>query len=313
MPHHHSGPNRRDTLLPLLTSIAFLAAWVAGGCAREVGSSDVPESARDSLRHVRTSYAAPAPPTQRPRAYRAHLYSERDADVYSRLRADEYAGAGIPVTAVLVEIGDRVEEGSILATLESSDARLLVDVAEPEAEIAWANLERVQELAATGAVSQVELEDALLRSRTADAVLEKARLNLSRTTVRAPFAGVVSRRHVRVGEMVDDEVPLFRITALAPLRARLLVPESEMSGFATGAPVRLSSLDGSAGTARVILVGPTTDPGSATREVIVELSDVGAFRPGGSVMAELTHPTSPESADGSVPGPTTDSETIADS
>lgn len=311
MPHHQNGSSRRGTLLPLLASTTLLITWLAVGCAREVGSSDAMQSASDSLRQVQISYAAPAPPTQRPKAYPAHLYSERDADVYSRLRADEYAGAGIPVTAVLVEIGDRVQEGSVLATLESSDARLLVDVAEPEAEIARTNLERVQELAATGAVSQVELEDALLRSRTADAVLEKARLNLSRTTVRAPFAGVVSRRHVRVGEMVDDEAPLFRITALAPLRARLLVPESEMTGIAPGAPVRLTSLDGRVGTARVILVGPTTDPGSATREVIVELSDVGAFRPGASVMAELTHQTSPESADGSVLGP--DPETIAGS
>ena len=311
MPQHQTDSSRRETLLPILISTALIAAWFAGACAREVGTSDAIESASDSVRQVRTSYAMPAPATQRPRTYRAHLYSERDADVYSRLSADESAGSGIPVTAVLAEIGDRVEEGSVLATLESSDARLLVEVAEPEAEIARANLERVQELAATGAVSQVELEDALLRSRTADAVLAKARLNLSRTTVQAPFAGVVSRRHVRGGEMVDDEAPLFRITALAPLRARLLVPESEMHGFVPGAPVRLSSLDGQVGTARVILVGPTTDPGSATREVIVELSDVGSFRPGASVMAELVHETISEPAGES--GRRPDQETIAGS
>ena len=86
---------------------------------------------------------------------------------------------------------------------------------------------------------------------------------------------------------MDDEAPLFRITAMAPLRARLLVPESEMHGFVPAAPVRLSSPDGPVGTARVILVGPTTDPGSATREVIVELSDVGNFRPGASVSAKV--------------------------
>ena len=311
MPQKHADPSRRETLLPILTRTALLAALLAGACAREVGTSDATASASDSIRRVQTSYAVPPAATRQPRTYRAHLYSERDAAVYSRLSADESAGAGIPVTEVLVEIGDQVEEGSVLATLESSDARLLVDVAEPEAEIARANLERVQELAATGAVSQVELEGAMLRSRTADAVLAKARLNLSRTTVRAPFAGVVSRRHVRVGEMVDDEAPLFRITALAPLRARLLVPESEIHGFVPGAPVALTSLDASVGTARVILVGPTTDPGSATREVIVEVTDVGDFRPGASVMAELMRETSPEPVGES--GPRPDPEAIAGS
>jgi hypothetical protein len=62
--------------------------------------------------------------------------------------------------------------------------------------------------------------------------------------------------------------------------------------------VRLTAADGSDGTARVIIVGPTTDAGSGTREVIVELRDVGDFRPGASATAELATPADQASAEG---------------
>jgi len=279
-------------------ALVLVGALLATGCAREIGSDESDASASQAAAASRATVALTAPRTESSRTFQTHLYSERDADLYSRLMIEETAGVGIPVTAIHVEVGDRVGEGRLLATLESADARLEVQAAEPVAEIAAANLRRVDELAATGAVSQAEQEDALLRSRTADAALAKARLNLSRTEVRAPFAGVVSRRYVRVGDMVDDEIPLFRVTAMAPLRARLLVPESEVAAFAPGAAVRLTAADGSEGTARVIIVSPTTDAGSGTREVIAELRDVGDFRPGASATAELAPAADQASAEG---------------
>ncbi|MGD8496548.1 MAG: efflux RND transporter periplasmic adaptor subunit [Gemmatimonadales bacterium] len=263
--------------------LALTGLVVTGGCAREIGS-DTPEEAPEESR---ASVALALPEKDGDRTFQANLYSERDADLFNRLMVQENVGVGTPITSIRVEVGDRVNAGQLLATLEDSDARIDVAGAEPEAEIAASNLRRVQELRKTGAVSEAELEDAVYASRTAEAAVEKARLNLSRTEIRAPFAGVVSRRYVRVGDVVDDKTPLFRVTALAPLRARLLVPESEVAAFGTGASVRITAADGTTGTARVIIVGPTIDPGSGTREVIVELSRVGDFRPGASVSAEL--------------------------
>ncbi len=119
--------------------------------------------------------------------------------------------------------------------------------------------------------------------------------------MRAPFAGVVSRRYVRVGDIVDDETPLFRVTAMAPLRARLLVPESEVASFGVGATVTITAADGTMGTARVIIVGPTIDPGSGTREVVVELAEAGDFRPGASVVAELVDEEPPQELENASP------------
>jgi hypothetical protein len=77
---------------------------------------------------------------------------------------------------------------------------------------------------------------------------------------------------------------------MAPLRARLLVPESQIGDFNTGAPVSLNGVDGETATARVLVVGPTVDPGSGTREVILELRELNGFRPGATVVAEPSAP-----------------------
>lgn len=281
---------------------ALLGAALAAGCAQEIGSDQPRDASEDRPRETtRATVALDVPQAAGRRTFQTNLYSERDADLYNRLMVEEAAGVGMPITAIRVEVGHRVAAGQLLATLDDSDPRLDVEAAEPEAEIAASNLRRVEELAKTGAVSAAEHEDAILWSRTARAALAKARLNLSRTEIRAPFAGVISRRYVRVGDIVDDKTPLFRVTAMAPLRARLLVPESEVAAFAPGAAVTLTAADGAEDTARVILVGPTIDPGSGTREVIVELARAGEFRPGASATAELAEPPAADGREGGGP------------
>lgn len=284
------------TMPPLVraaTSIATLATLavvtLSAGCAEEIRSEDSGET-DVAAEEIRPMAVYPTSAADGARRFDTNLYSERDADLYNRLMIEETSRGGIPITAIHVEVGNRVRAGQLLASLESSDARLYVEAAEPRAEVAAANLRRIEQLRQTGAVSEVEYEDAVFEARSSQAALEQAQLNLSRTEIRAPFTGVVSRRYVRVGDVVDDETPLFRVTAMSPLRARLLVPESEVSDFPVGAPVEITGADGTTGTARVIIVGPTVDPGSGSREVIVELARVGDFRPGASVTARRLVP-----------------------
>lgn len=273
----------------------ILAIMILGtvACGQEIGSETAENGTED--RRATISYAAPS--TDAAAGLRTHLYSERDADVYNRLMIEETAGGGIPVTDIRVEVGARVRQGSLLATLENADARLYVEAAEPRADVAAANFRRIEELRTSGAVSEAEFEQAQFDKRTAEAALAQARLNLSRTEIRAPFGGVVSRRYVRVGDIVDNETPLFRVTAMAPLRARLLVPEADVESYRVGVPVHLTSAAGHSAPANVIIIGPTIDAGSGTREVIVELSEVGEFRPGEAVTATLRAEATDEAAD----------------
>lgn len=257
-----------------LAGLALLCA-----CSTEVQSDPGEEPATErrlSLSDVATENA--------PEGFTAFLYSERDADVFTRMPDDEASGSGVPIRVIHVEVGDRVREGQLLATLEDDVAQLEVQRFRPEVEESRLQLERVRELHETGFVSDAEHEAALYSNQRAEAALGWAELYLSRTQVRAPFSGVVSHRYVRVGQVVDETEPLFRVTALSPLRARLLVPEEQVGEFSVGDPVPVRDPGGHAVSGVVIIVGPTVDPGSGTREVIVEIRQVGEFRPGASIV-----------------------------
>lgn len=264
--------------IPCLVLAAALAA-----CAREIESSTEEEAADGR----RTALAAAAPAEGPEDAYPANLYSERDADVHARIDDDLFPLGAAPVTTIHAELGDRVSAGQLLAGLEDDEAAVALEEAQAEADAARATYERTKALHERQVVSQAEYEDALFTHRRAQAALRRAQLNLARTQIRAPFAGMVSRRYVRVGDLAEPGKPLFRVTALAPLRARLLVPEAEAAPFRPGAVVRLTGPGGLSTDAPVILVGPTVDAASGVREVIVELKGAEAFTPGTAVKAQL--------------------------
>jgi RND family efflux transporter MFP subunit len=257
-----------------LAGLALLSA-----CSTEVQSDPGEEPATErrlSLSDVATESA--------PEGFTAFLYSERDADVFTRMPDDEASGSGVPVRVIHMEVGDRVREGQLLATLEDDVAQLEVQRYRPEVEESRLQLGRLRELHETGVATAAEYEAALYTNQRAEAALAWAELYLSRTQVRAPFSGVVSQRYVRVGQVVDETEPLFRVTALSPLRARLLVPEEQVGEFSIGDPVPIRDADDHSVMGEVIIVGPTVDPGSGTREVIIEIRQVGEFRPGASIV-----------------------------
>lgn len=119
------------------------------------------------------------------------------------------AGPSIAVAVIgelLVDDGDVVEKGQTLAVLEALPL-LEADVARLEAELAYgrAELRRSLELNDSRVVSDAAREAAEMRVRVAQAELRRARLEVARHTVRAPFAGQVIRVHAREGERVGEE------------------------------------------------------------------------------------------------------------
>jgi membrane fusion protein (multidrug efflux system) len=269
--------------LTRVLDLMVLAAIVAlSGCSREIES----EAAAGSGEGLQLRLAGAADITLGTAGYRSFLYSERDADVYSRLGSGDYFEQGVLVMALHTEVGDQVAAGQLLATLEDDAVRLEYEAAQAAADDAAANFRRIDELRQRELVPPAEYDAALYAKRYADAAFKRAQLDLSRTRVRAPFTGVVAKRYVRVGDLIEGSTPLFRITAMAPLRVRVLVPESSSDVFHSGASVQLTGANGETATARVVVVGPTVDPGSATREVVIELAEPGEFRPGASVLVE---------------------------
>lgn len=263
--------------------LGLLAAFVVlTGCSEEIRSDGM-----ESTPERQTRLESPEAAEGSDDGFRTHLYSERDADVYCRLQDETGGEAGLPVREIRIEIGDRVEEGQVMAVLENAEAELAVKSARADADEAAHRYERLRKLVEREMVSRETYEEALYAHQRAQAALERAELELARTRIQAPFDGVVSRRYVRVGDVVRQGDRVFRVTQMSPLRARLLVPEERSQDFQEGDRVLLSDTDGGRDTARVVVVAPSIDPASGTREVIVELTNPDGFQPGQTVVARL--------------------------
>jgi RND family efflux transporter MFP subunit len=206
------------------------------------------------------------------------LTAEREA----RVRA-QVAGT---VMATYPEQGQRVTQGAVLARIDDQavrdayfSARSQVRSAQLAQEVAKRNLERSETLARAGAIADRDLETATWNATNADAQLAdaKARLasaeqELQYTTVRAPFAGVVSERSASAGDVVQTGGALYTIIDPASLRFDGTVPAEQVGQLERGASVEfaVSGYPGKVFNGKLDRINPTADP--ATRQVRVYVS-----------------------------------------
>lgn len=201
------------------------------------------------------------------------LVAEREARVRAEL--------GGSVVRTLVEPGDPVRAGQVLAEIDPTTAqdavlaaRAQVRSAEMALDLARRNAERDARLLAAGAVSERAAEDsrrtvASAEAAVADATarLTSAQQTLSRATVRAPFAGIVSERQASAGDIVSNGTALVTVVDPSSLRLDASVPAEAIGSLRVGTPVAftLSGVEGRALRGTISRIAPVVDP--ATRQV----------------------------------------------
>lgn len=253
--------------------LVVLSAMAASGCSDEPkpAKAETPVASLGLLTADTATIDAPL-------SLASQLYVEHDAVVAARSSGT--------VEAVLADLGTRVESGQLLARLESADQEIAVG----QAENAYANAERLvrraRELTRSGAATVADSEQAEMQDRAAELALKKARRDYELTRIAAPFAGVVTSRLARVRRLVAPGDTLFRVTAMAPLLARVRVPETA-GDVRTGTAGEVVAATGATAPARVIRASPAIDPASGTREVVLELGSGSRLAPGTSVSVRL--------------------------
>jgi RND family efflux transporter MFP subunit len=147
--------------------------------------------------------------------------SGRVAEIY--FDVDDFVPAGAPIMK-FTDVEQRAALNSARAALQEADAR---------ATEADAEFKRVSSMFDNGTVSKARFEQAKANNDAAQARLESARASvkhaeeqLEYTIVRAPYAGIVSQRHVEVGEVVRPGAPLMSGLSLEHLRVVVDVPQS---------------------------------------------------------------------------------------
>jgi RND family efflux transporter MFP subunit len=209
----------------------------------------------------------------------SQLYVEHDATVYAR-------SDGI-VRSILVDLGSRVTRGQLLARLESTDQDIALAHARQKYQNTLQTVNRQRELRSAGVATDAEMERVDFEHRQAILGLRKAQRDFDLTRIIAPFAGVVTSRTARLHRLVNSGDSLFRITALRPILAAIRVPESSATRIDIGAPAEVIGPGGAKAPAKVIRASPVLEPGSGTREMVLQLSEKARLTPGSNVMVRL--------------------------
>jgi membrane fusion protein (multidrug efflux system) len=162
------------------------------------------------------------------------------------------------ITGIMVREGAAVARGTPLFKVDDAELRAEVARAEAERDLARQALSRTRELQTQRASSQADLERAEATSRSTEAQLQLLSVRLQRTTVRAPFAGVVGQRFVSLGDYVTTDTRLVSLQTVDPQRAAFQVPERYAEALAVGQRVvfRVAALPGREFTGVVDFVDP---------------------------------------------------------
>jgi membrane fusion protein (multidrug efflux system) len=137
--------------------------------------------------------------------------------------------------------------------------------------------------------NSVELAQASVAA--ARAQLDMARIALADTTLKAPLAGVVSKRHVQAGEKLAPDMPVMSIVNLSQLTLEAQVPASEIPRIRVGQDVlfRVDGFDQRRFTGKVARINPTTEAGSRAMLVYISVNNAdGALRGGMFAKGHIT-------------------------
>jgi RND family efflux transporter MFP subunit len=205
--------------------------------------------------------------------------------------------SGLRLAEVLVNVGDFVKKGQVLAVFASES--VLADVAQARAGVAeatanladaTANAERARTLQTTGAMSTQQINQFLTGELTAKARLESAKATLQQqelrqkhTQVLAPDSGVISARSATVGAVVGAGTELFRLIRQGRLEWRAEVTSAELGRVKVGTKVQVTTASGAKVDGKVRMVAPTVDPQTRTALVYVDMNskpDGGAVKAG---------------------------------
>ena len=208
-----------------------------------------------------------------------------------------------PVGEFRVEVGDRVKAGDVIAALvddtlkwryelqkaEEQQFQAVVRTYKARIKLRRQELKRLERLKKSAAFSQARRDDkrqevVVAESELAEAQGELARaranrklaeINLYNATVRAPYSGVVSKRHTEVGAFVKIGDPLVTLVDNTHLEIEAEVPANRTAGLAPNTPVDAFVNGTIRITARVRAVVPDENPQTRTRTVrfVPELPD----------------------------------------
>ena len=259
----------------IIATISLTASALLSGC----GTGEAAVSSEESI------LAATPVTVEVAQPFRADIYAtyEATATITSDADAPVVARATGEVVEILVEEGDRVTKGQVLARLDGERLELEMLAAKANLKQASTEYERNIDLHERGLIAASTFDALQYDLEELEATYELKKLAYDYSNIRAPISGVVSSRDIKLGQHLSNNDSAFRITDTAELIAHLQIPQSELSKFAAGnaASIEVASMPDEGFTATIARISPTIDTRNGTFRATALISNAeGNLAPG---------------------------------
>lgn len=195
------------------------------------------------------------------------------------------------IDEILLDEGTPVAAGSPLVRLDDAIYRAELAQAQADLTLAKTNYERAETLFRQRSGTQRTRDEALAALQSAEASFQLAQTRLDKTTIRAPFAGVLGLRQVSPGEFVERGAALVTLQSLDPMKVDFRVPETFLPAVRVGQQIAITvdALGGRAFTGEIYAADPQLDiNGRALRLRALVPNPEGELRPGLFVRVTIT-------------------------
>jgi len=223
-----------------------------------------------------------------------HAPFDRGITAVGSLRSDETVMLRPEVAGLIREItfkeGQPVKKGQVLLRLDDAIARAELAQASANLALAQSQNNRAASLQAEGFISKQGRDEAASNLKVQQAAVALARARLDKTTITAPFSGVIGLRNVSVGDYVNAGQDLVQLEAINPLKLDFRIPELYLTQVRAGQTldVRFDALPRAARMGEVIAISPVVDAGG--RSILVRAqapNEDGLLRPGMFARVQL--------------------------
>jgi multidrug efflux system membrane fusion protein len=268
----------RLSYLIAIAIAAGVAAWVLSGQFGELAGHAVAEAPAGESGPASVGLAAPTPASpnmtvrvqEQTAVEREHVIKVRGVTEASRAVVTR-AEVGGAVEEILVTKGTRVSAGQVLARLDLADrpARL--------AEIQALVRQRLTEyditksLAGTGHTPMIQLVAAETALQSAQSALERIELEIEKTEIKAPFAGIIEARQIQIGDIVSPGSPIATIVDEDPFLVVGQVSENDIGSVRVGSSASARLLDGRELDGTVRFLGIVADAQTRTFRIELEV------------------------------------------
>lgn len=216
----------------------------------------------------------------------ATLEAPQEANVVSRI-------SGL-IESIVVEEGDRVQKGQVLAVIDSKRQQYDLNRSEAEVKIIEQELNRLKKMNNKEFISADSMAKLEYNLQAAIAKKDLAELQVKESHVVSPIDGVIAKRYVKAGNMAQEFGDLFYIVNQDELHGIVHLPEQQLASLKLGQEAQLFNNQQSktAIHAKVLRISPIVDPQSGTFKVTLAVPNQDAhLKAGMFTRVELKYDT----------------------